>query len=259
MVRPVVIGWADDASALPRSFRIFGYIFGSLLIVAAVFWGFRRGALLAAGIFAVLGMLVLLASSERLTLPEELFTAEPIDGWRQWRILRAAGTTSQPAPLVLAGLADNQVWDARSAEAGCVQGMREWDGSPASHSAPDPLCSCGIHAWRDRAQAVSFHPVVTAVGEVRLWGEVLEAEHGYRAQYAELAANLGVLISCRARTEQCGEVVGVTEDSDGFKPYCAHHAPDPDDPGTAIYLDSFMEQLETDLGSKYGVEISPVR
>lgn len=262
VIRPVILGWADTAGALPRSFRIGGYVIGSVLLVAAAFWGFGGQSFLAAAVFAVLGVLILIASSEKLTLPEEVFTADPIQGWRQWRVLRTGDPTCGARashPILLAGLTNGQTWDERRLEASCAQGLREWDSSPGMHSAPDPLCSCGVYAWKDRSQALSYNPVATAVGEVRLWGRVFEAERGYRAQFAELAGDLGLVVACHAQSERCGEVVGVLEEQDGFKSYCALHTPDSVHLGSVISLDSFLDQLESDFRRRYRVDVSPVR
>lgn len=59
----------------------------------------------------------------------------------------------------------------------------------ARHDAPEAGCMCGVYgaelgllesglsAWRD-------HEVGRVVGEVSLWGTVIECEHGYRASLA---------------------------------------------------------------------------
>ena len=49
----------------------------------------------------------------------------------------------------------------------------------------------GIHAFKDRDQAVSYwlahwYYIPTVLGMVKLWGEIVECEWGYRAQFARV-------------------------------------------------------------------------
>lgn len=114
---------------------------------------------------------------------ELAFSAEPVRAWRAWPITdfhRRDGTIEpRLAPVSnVVGL-----WPPRSRmEARCE---RTWQATP--HEAPWPSCQCGAWAVRDRAAAERIArgrigPV--CIGEVNLWGRVLEFEHGYRAQYA---------------------------------------------------------------------------
>ncbi len=55
--------------------------------------------------------------------------------------------------------------------------------------APNPVHSCGVHAYKTLADALIWarkigrvRPVV--IGTVRLWGTVVETRAGWRAQYA---------------------------------------------------------------------------
>jgi hypothetical protein len=86
----------------------------------------------------------------------------------------------------------------------------------APHPVPGPECNCGFHAARDAVDALSYArgrdepgTMCRILGEVTLWGHVLETEHGWRASHAyparlyvpdpELVARLagyGVPISC---------------------------------------------------------------
>jgi hypothetical protein len=54
---------------------------------------------------------------------------------------------------------------------------------PVHGHSPAKDCTCGIYALTSRkeAEVLTGHGVV---GEVYLWGEVVQAERGYRAQYA---------------------------------------------------------------------------
>jgi len=52
------------------------------------------------------------------------------------------------------------------------------------HDAPDENCNkeCGIYAWNEPSR--SLHGDIQAFGEVYLWGEILIAPEGYRAEFA---------------------------------------------------------------------------
>jgi hypothetical protein len=76
------------------------------------------------------------------------------------------------------------VAECRVTEHGYSTGKGEHGTPPADN------CSCGFYAFREREQ-VMLHvsrddgsPV--AFGEVWLWGEVVVAEQGFRAQYSEV-------------------------------------------------------------------------
>jgi hypothetical protein len=55
------------------------------------------------------------------------------------------------------------------------------------HPAPQMDCSCGIYAMKDAERLVEWWwlcETAGCYGIVRLWGRVIEHEHGYRAEYA---------------------------------------------------------------------------
>jgi hypothetical protein len=59
------------------------------------------------------------------------------------------------------------------------------------HEPAEWNCTCGVYAYkysyRTRFRNDAFYrprEVALAVGQVKLWGHVIEAEYGYRAQYA---------------------------------------------------------------------------
>ena len=96
---------------------------------------------------------------------------EPIVGWRYWRVDGS----------VLGSLTRDAPWSPlRGFEAGCRLTDRH---GPV----PDPGCNCGVYAARDLRTLQSMatpsvrHPL--AVGKVALWGRIIPAERGYRAQF----------------------------------------------------------------------------
>ena len=96
---------------------------------------------------------------------------EPLVGWRYWRVESS----------VLTSLTRSVHWPALGRyEAGCRLVARH---GPV----PAVECHCGIYAARDldtlKELATPNVRVPLAVGKVALWGRVIPAERGYRAQY----------------------------------------------------------------------------
>lgn len=54
------------------------------------------------------------------------------------------------------------------------------------HLAPDEKCSCGIYAFKTQEEfrKQQYNVMKRVVGEVWLWGRIVEHEAGYRAQFA---------------------------------------------------------------------------
>lgn len=64
------------------------------------------------------------------------------------------------------------------------------------HPAPDPTCWCGVSGARDidalRDHGLCVLPGPLVVGQVDLWGRVLEESYGWRAQFAR-PAHIGLV------------------------------------------------------------------
>lgn len=105
---------------------------------------------------------------------------EPIEAWRAWRVCVDHLEPPRVFRLRAARCRDERPWPPRKADpARCF----------LEHgSAPLEGCTCGYYAYKDldglRAgmRRREFWPVV--IGRVVLWGKVIVAERGYRAQYA---------------------------------------------------------------------------
>jgi hypothetical protein len=103
---------------------------------------------------------------------------EPIVGWRVWRVMKCRDH------YLLGSLFNNVAWfPATPLHAQCFQRIRS-----SLHRSPGEKCHCGIYAarpeaieWASVAQR-GLKPLV--VGRVYLWGEVIEAERGWRAARA---------------------------------------------------------------------------
>jgi hypothetical protein len=145
--------------------------------------------------------------TNRQTPPKELplsFDTEPIIGWRLWNVVdfKRRGGVTEPR---LQSVASNENVEPRErAVARCENG---------EHEAPWPDCACGFWAFKDRQTALDaatnyggFEENV--LGEVSLWGRVLECRNGWRGQYA-YPKRLVVLTDERRRADRLAEVYGV--------------------------------------------------
>jgi hypothetical protein len=140
-----------------------------------------------------------------LSALELAFSVEPVTGWRIWRVSREIDRRRTAHELAVELLAAE-----RRGETGAVARLFEprlrsltelgfWParerltatcGRGAAHTAPQAACECGVWAFRayERAYAelLAYAHGATPVllGRVRMWGRLVEAEHGWRAQYA---------------------------------------------------------------------------
>ena len=101
-----------------------------------------------------------------------------IVGWRVWRVVLLGGR------LRLWSAVYDEEWTAGEPYAAeCRKGH--------AHAAPAADCSCGVYALRDpeglrRYLVGRDDPWVVGrvIGEVELWGDVVEGELGWRAAFA---------------------------------------------------------------------------
>lgn len=108
--------------------------------------------------------------------------AEVVTGWRAWLV------TETPAGLRLGSVLYDLEWPVgEPALAEC----RSLEASPLPHPVPGPGCACGFYAARDPVDALSYvigrddpSTVCRILGEVALWGHVLETESGWRGSHA---------------------------------------------------------------------------
>lgn len=102
-------------------------------------------------------------------------------GWRAWTVTETADG------LRLASVLYDVLWEPNSpAIAECRHGQE----IPV-HPVPGPACACGLYATRDPVDALSYlvgrdepATICRILGEVALWGHVLETESGWRGSHA---------------------------------------------------------------------------
>lgn len=92
-----------------------------------------------------------------------------------WRAFAIAGD-----PPHLQSINRTHIWPPRERmEARCYK----------AHVPPDPKCTCGLYAARtlDHLSSMQYHSYheddFVVVGEVKLWGTVVEGTQGWRAQF----------------------------------------------------------------------------
>lgn len=110
--------------------------------------------------------------------PHKVYAAVPdrievITGWRAW--------TAKDGKL--AALGQKTIWKPKKQmEAKCKS-----YGSKKEHDAPAFDCECGVWAFKSLeilTAALASYKDIRVVGNVALWGRVIETENGWRAQYA---------------------------------------------------------------------------
>jgi hypothetical protein len=115
---------------------------------------------------------------------------EPIIGWRAWNAVECRGET------YLMSLFHRVRWPWLEPLAGICSAPRlPWFGKRNRHGAPEKHCQCGIYASSlETAATYITQPTVRrawriqtawpVIGEVALWGEIVECTNGWRASFA---------------------------------------------------------------------------
>lgn len=109
--------------------------------------------------------------------------AAPILGWRVWRVGKHG------SELRLLSALQDEVWEPRDELAARCRPHEDFLAEPsADHPAPAGACSCGIYGTREPAEAARYllgrddSPVLhRVIGQVALWGTVVEGPAGWRA------------------------------------------------------------------------------
>lgn len=141
--------------------------------------------------------------SASLVLPH-LTIEKSIIAWRIWYAEKVL-FSSYPIELDyrLCSVGKQAIWPPRKKIiAKCLALVSRQDSyvpyelSGYSHEVPDDSCSCGIYAMRTKTDLIKYLDgkhmnladsntgVIKVIGRVSLYGETIEHENGYRAQYA---------------------------------------------------------------------------
>jgi hypothetical protein len=116
----------------------------------------------------------------------ELTEAAPVRGWRAWVV------TETTDGLRLGSVLHDEIWvPGTTALATCRRREDLFADPLPPHATPRLECGCGFHAARDAADALSYlrgrdepATVCRILGEVALWGRLVETEAGWRAAAA---------------------------------------------------------------------------
>jgi hypothetical protein len=113
-------------------------------------------------------------------------SSRPVTGWRAWVLTETA------AGLRLGSVLHELMWPhGQPVVAECRRHEDPFADALGPHPVPGAGCNCGFHAARDPADALSYArgrdepgTVCRILGEVTLWGHVLQTEGGWRASHA---------------------------------------------------------------------------
>jgi hypothetical protein len=152
---------------------------------------------------------------------------EPVSGWRFWDlVVPAVG----PPELQSVLYDRNSTWPAlRPSQADCrARRLFRWQFGVPPHLAPDARCTCGIYAvaWPG-ALAMSAVPLVSVIGSVSMWGQLVEHQIGYRAEFAYPTRLTLVCCRCIQRGKGGRPPEVVVDRGPGFptRAFCEEHDP----------------------------------
>ena len=116
----------------------------------------------------------------------EVVEAAPVVGWRAWVVTETA------AGFRLGSVLYDGVWTPGTTALATCRRREDFFAEPMpAHPTPTADCGCGFHAARDPADALSYlrgrdepSTVCRILGEVALWGRLVETQAGWRAAAA---------------------------------------------------------------------------
>jgi hypothetical protein len=112
-------------------------------------------------------------SAEPFAAPD---LVRPVIGFRQWRLCDGA----------LQSMWTDDRWDRAELQARCRADV--FDASPGRRGAPDPDCTCGVHAWHRQVPLGASPTRELVAGAVALWGSIQVHATGMRGQCARIVA-----------------------------------------------------------------------
>jgi hypothetical protein len=138
-------------------------------------------------------------------------SAEPVVAWRAWR-LRREGVGALRLQPAFRGPPWGPLEPVR---ARCVRRRR--------HDAPKRRCTCGLYGFRDGSEVGLGGTRLAAVGQVSMWGRVVEHDLGFRAEFAYPARLRLVCSVCLTMGERPAIPVVVAQEGDHLLPLCEEH------------------------------------
>ena len=149
-------------------------------------------------------------------------SSRAVTGWRAWIVRQT------PAGLRLGSVLHDLLWPHdRALVAECRRHEDPFADAVAPHPVPGSVCNCGFHAARDPADAWSYargrdepNTVCRVLGEVSLWGHVLETERGWRASHAYVARLYVPDVAVAAALTGYGVPVSCAECASRSSPTC---------------------------------------
>ena len=196
------------------------------------------------------------AVQSALESTEPALTMEPISGYRAWKLMPGTRLGRPVMEALLGSRVLRSVWPSPHLEARCEG--RGWARLHGPERLPVLDCTCGIYALKQRPD-MEAEAGVWVVGEVALWGRVLEGSKGYRAEHAQVLGPLAVEMRCAhptGPTTNCGAppVVVVCRESE-YLPRCETHR-GAAGPAARLEPDDFMTAVGTALTRRYGVDVA---
>jgi hypothetical protein len=123
----------------------------------------------------------------------------------------------------------------------------------AEHRSPEPGCTCGFYATNDPARLARTGRAVGVVGQVSMWGRVIEHRHGWRAEFVYPARLRLVCGPCLWRGRLPASPDVVLDQGDRLVPLCERHARAP----RAVGRELSVAGTQDELLATYGVELLP--
>jgi hypothetical protein len=110
---------------------------------------------------------------------------EPIIGWRIWFIQHEDDCSK------LSAWTQKRYWSLDEPTVAECEYRDSWL-HPSDLPVPDRLCRCGLYALKDPTRLIAelryYMALHWVIGQVALYGRVLEGEYGYRAERAKIIA-----------------------------------------------------------------------
>ena len=192
-------------------------------------------------------------------------STEPVLGWRAWRLVR-----TERGELRIAPATPRRPWEPGEVQRATCSGAHTRlylvfnpELAP-THRSPEPGCTCGFHAVKDPARLARAGRGVGVLGQVAMWGRVIEHTLGWRSEFAYPARLRLVCARCLWWGSLPAIPERVVERDRALIPVCAAHARRaggrslPAGPVEAELLDTYRVELAPAEALPAGARPDPV-